>query len=102
MSFTVAQRTREIGIRTALGAQPSSIVSSIAKRAFAQLMVGVMIGVVASGFLIPGQDEVVLRAGTWPVVISLIALGMITVGMLACVSPTRRGLNIRPVEALKG
>lgn len=39
MSFTVAERTREIGIRTALGAQPSSIVAEIAKRAFFQLSV---------------------------------------------------------------
>lgn len=68
MSFTVAERTRELGIRTALGAQRPSIVAAIAKRAFAQLAVGVTIGAVLA--------------------------------MLACVSPTRRGLRMSPVEAL--
>ncbi len=44
MSFTVSQRTREIGIRTALGARPARIVSTIARRALMQLSAGVMLG----------------------------------------------------------
>jgi predicted permease len=103
MSFMVAERTREIGIRTALGAQRSSIVAAIARRAFAQLTVGVTIGAVLASLMLrdvkPGAD--VLQVTNWPVTVPIIAAGVLAVGMLACVSPTRRGLRVQPVEALR-
>jgi ABC-type antimicrobial peptide transport system permease subunit len=103
MSFMVAERTREIGIRTALGAQRSSIVAAIARRAFAQLVVGVTIGAVLASLMLrgvePGAD--VLQVTNWPVTVPIIAAGVLAVGMLACVSPTRRGLRVQPVEALR-
>jgi ABC-type antimicrobial peptide transport system permease subunit len=52
MSFTVSERTREIGIRTALGAQRSSVVFTIAKRAFVQLGLGILLGMpIVAGLL---------------------------------------------------
>lgn len=107
VSFTVARRTRECGIRTALGARPAHIVSAIAKRALLQLSVGVSIGAVLSAgmFSAYGRDGgagAILRTANWPVTVGLIALFVIVVGMLACLKPTLRALRIRPMEALKG
>lgn len=103
MSFTVAQRTREIGIRCALGARPASIVATIARRASLQLMTGVTIGAALTSLLLrgiePGAD--VLQVTDWQVAVPLIALGVVLVGLLACVPPTRRGLRVLPVDALK-
>ncbi len=105
MSFTVSERTREIGIRTALGAQPANIVFAIARRAFLQIFVGVLIGSVLGAVMLPASNSLntgLVRVSNWPLALGLIALSVIVVGMLACVSPTRRGIRIRPMEVLKG
>ena len=104
MSFTVAERTRECGIRTALGGRPANIVSTIAKRAFVQLSIGVSIGAVLSALVLKesaGLNLAVIRTSNWPLTVGLISLFVIAVGMLACVKPTLRLLRIRPVEALR-
>jgi predicted permease len=102
MSFTVSQRTREIGIRTALGARPGRIVVAIARRAFVQLVSGVLAGVALGLWLISqvSGDEST-RGANWTLMLATIAGFVFLVGMLACVAPTVRGLRIRPVEALK-
>lgn len=97
MSFTVAERTREIGIRTALGGKPAAIVSAIAKRAFLQLSAGVSIGATMSALML----SQLLQKSNWPLAVGMISLFVIAVGMLACLKPTLRALRIRPVEALK-
>lgn len=102
MSFTVSQRTREIGIRTALGGQPGQIVLVIVRRAFLQLAAGVAAGALLGVWLLsklvggapPGEIDPAM-------VVVASAAFMFFVGMLACVVPTIRGLRVRPVEALK-
>jgi hypothetical protein len=95
MSFTVAQRTREIGIRAALGAPPRRIITAIFSRAIAQLALGVVLGS-AAAVLIGDQ---VAEEGPW-LVLAIAGL-MMLVGVLACVVPARRGLRIEPTEALR-
>jgi hypothetical protein len=102
MAFTVAQRTREIGLRSALGAETAGIVTVIARRAFAQLTLGVLIAVTASAIFVPkafpGSYQTMSR---WPLALAGSAGIVLLVGMLACVGPTLRGLRIRPMEALR-
>ena len=108
MSFTVAQRTREIGIRTALGGGAGGIVVTVARRALGQLALGVTLGAgvwvtvlqVFTAGVVPGGD--MGRAlNAWPLVM-LATAGVVTlVGLAACLTPTLRGLRIRPVEALR-
>jgi ABC-type antimicrobial peptide transport system permease subunit len=101
MAFTVAQRTREIGLRSALGAEAGGIVSVIAGRAFAQLTVGVLIAVLAGAVIVTKGLPADPATAGWPLALAGAAAIVLLVGMLACVGPTLRGLRIRPVEALK-
>jgi predicted permease len=98
MSFTVVQRTREIGIRTALGAQPRRIVASIFAPVGRRLAVGVAIGGVLAGGITAGAGVSMGRAA--PLMAAVCAI-MLAVGLLAALGPARRGLRIQPMEALR-
>ncbi len=102
MSFTVSQRTREIGVRTALGASSGRVVSAIARRAFLQLIVGTAAGIALALWFL-GQvvdDPSTYAVGPGSIVAGCAAF-MFLVGILACAVPTARGLRIQPVEALR-
>jgi ABC-type antimicrobial peptide transport system permease subunit len=95
MAFTVARRTREIGIRVALGAQPGRIVAGIFSRAFLQITAGVLVGsflAVQMGGLESTRAILLLLAAD--------AI-MLVVGLMACALPVRRALRIDPTEALR-
>ena len=94
MSFTVARRTREIGIRSALGASQGRIVASIFARAFLQIGAGVLVG---SGL------AALLGIGSLREALLLVAADsiMLIVGLTACLVPLRRALRIHPTEALR-
>ena len=102
MSFTVAQRTREIGVRTALGAHPWSIVSTIGRRAAIQLTLGVVLGAPVAAVVLANlsQNPLMMPQNVALVVGSVVA-GTMLVGMCACLVPTLRGLRIQPTEALR-
>ena len=95
MSFTVARRTREIGIRAALGARPGRIVSGIFARAFLQIGAGIVAGS-ALAVLLGVSDS--LRQ-----ILLLLSANavMLIVGLTACAIPVRRALRIDPTEALR-
>ena len=100
MSFTVARRRREIGIRAALGANPRRLLGSIFARASAQLGAGVLAGLGLAGLIaLPLGGE--LFAGKGLLLLPLVAGGMIMVGLLATLGPARRGLAVQPTEALR-
>lgn len=102
MSFTVAQRTREIGVRTALGAHPGRIVATIARRAAVQLGAGLLLGIPWAWVLLGevAGDSMVM-AFHKPTIIAWTLLGAAIVGTVACAPPTLRGLRIQPTEALR-
>lgn len=102
MSFTVSQRTREIGIRTALGARTWEIVSTIARRAAIQLGIGLSLGAVLTWFLL-GEiaNDVIVKTINFPVVIGGTTVLAALVGVIACLSPMLRGLRIEPTDALR-
>ena len=105
MSFTVTERTRETGIRTALGAPPASIVLLVGKRALVQLTAGVSIGAALSAVVLSGfggqAESAFLLPTSWPATVCIVAAFVIAVGMLACARPTLRALRIAPLEAMR-
>jgi predicted permease len=101
ISFTVARRTREIGIRVALGADRAGIVSSVLSRMARRVAIGVGSGGTLGLLLAYGLSEGALRltVGIWTLA-AVYLIAMIAVCMAACVVPTRRALAIQPTEAL--
>ncbi len=101
MSFTVNQRRREIGIRSALGAPPSRLLAGIFRRALGQLAIGAGAGVLVAlllGYYLP--IEVI---GGWNVrgVVPAAAALMMVIGLLATAGPARRGLRVDPIGELR-
>jgi putative ABC transport system permease protein len=94
MSFIVARRTREIGIRIALGAGRGGIVAGIFSRAFLQIGAGLLAGSALAALMGLGSTRQVL--------LLLAADGvMLVVGLAACAVPLRRAFRIDPTEALR-
>jgi len=101
MSFTVNQRRREIGIRTALGAQPAHVLAGVFRRAFGQVSIGAAAGLVLA-FLV-GRYLPTDRFGVpdIPGLPLAAAAFMMLVGVVAAIGPARRALRTEPTEALR-
>ena len=109
MAFTVSRRTREIGVRVALGGSRRRIVTAIFRRPLIQMGLGVLAGISFIAMVTalypysdgPGAGEADgLSAAAIAMQVGYAAL-MFGVCMLACVVPTRRALNIEPTVALR-
>jgi predicted permease len=100
VSFTVNQRRREIGIRSALGAPTRRILTGVLTRATRQLALGVGIGLTVAVVLDRSSGGVLLN-GTGLLLVPATAAFMLVVGLLAAAGPARRGLRVQPTEALR-
>ena len=98
MSFTVAQRRREIGIRMALGAPPQRVMLNVFGRAAWQVSAGVVVGSVLSAGFFVAIGLGALRA--MPLLLAVAAI-MLLVALLATLGPTRRAVRIQAMEALR-
>lgn len=97
MSVSVARRTREIGLRAALGASPRRLLAGIFTRAL--ILVGS--GIVAGNLVIMLAVTLGGDLSDLPAELPITSAVMLTVGLLACVGPARRALRIQPADALK-
>jgi putative ABC transport system permease protein len=102
LSFSVAQRTREIGVRSALGAQAADIVGLVARQALLIVGLGVAVGVAAAlgvarllAAVLHGLSP--YDAVTYVAVPVAIALAAV----LACIGPARRAARVDPLSALR-
>ena len=101
MAFAVTQRTREIAIRSALGARPLNIIRVVVARALVQLTAGVALGAAIGAALVPEMLSGISLAQNWPTMLAAVSAVMCVIGLLACAAPTTRALRIQPVDALK-
>ena len=109
LSYIVARRTREIGVRVALGASARRVMTSIVRRPLTQVTLGVIAGSVLIAVAAIGIQRTTAFSGTeiggmtLGDVALLIGYAILMVGvcMLACVAPTLRALRVQPTEALR-
>jgi predicted permease len=103
LSYTVAQRAREIGVRSALGAQVSDIVGLVLRQSMAIAGVGVFVGMIASMWLARGLQRFLYGVTSHdPVSLGAVALLLIVVAGIASVVPARRAARVDPVKVLRG
>jgi hypothetical protein len=107
LAYTVAKRTREIGVRVALGASARRIITSIFRRPLTQVTMGVVTGgvlVAAAALMLQKTEQFggIKHGISVSDVVVLVAYSalMLAVCLLACVVPTFRALRVQPTEAL--
>jgi putative ABC transport system permease protein len=101
ISFVVARRTREIGVRMSLGARPTDVLRLILADGLRLVITGVVVGVVAALLLTRLLESMVYGISPRdPLVFVLVSLIMIAVSLLACYVPARRAMKVDPIVAL--
>jgi putative ABC transport system permease protein len=102
MAFAVGQRTREIGVRRALGASRWSVVRSVFARNFTQLASGLLLGLGAG---IPFERQLSASLRTIEpggvAVVAAAVLVLAAAAALAAIMPARRALSVNPIDALR-
>lgn len=98
-SFAVARRTREIGVRVALGARPRRVVAEVLGRPLVQVAAGVAAGCLLAGAAVWGLTDGRATARDGVLLVALGA-GMLGVCSAACIGPTLRVLRVQPARAL--
>jgi predicted permease len=102
MAISVEQRTREIGIRIAIGAPPPSVVGLVVRQGMALALAGLAIGI--CGALAFGRflDKLLFGvAPTDPATFAIIAAALATTALIACLIPARRAAGVDPIVALR-
>lgn len=102
MSYSVVQRTQEIGIRLALGARSSDVLKMIIKQGMSSALIGVVIGLTAAFALTRVMASLLFGvSATDPVTFLLVSTLLAAVALFACFIPARRATRVDPAAALK-
>ena len=103
LSYIVAERTREIGVRMALGAQASRVQRMVVGQGARVLLVGVVVGLAVAAASTRALRSMLFGVGALdPATFLGVAGAMVLVGLLAAWLPARRASRVDPVESLRG
>jgi ABC-type antimicrobial peptide transport system permease subunit len=102
LSYMVGQRTREIGVRMALGAQRFDVLSMVLRDGARMTMVGVIIGLVGALGLTRLMATMLFGVKpTDPITFISVAVLLSAIALMACYLPARRAMKVDPMEALR-
>src|SRR5438034_9085809 len=102
IAYAVSQRTREIGVRMAMGAQPGQVLTMVLGEALKLVLTGLLFGVAAALMLMRLLEGLVYGVGMHdPLVFISVNLVMLFVALVACYVPARRAARVDPLVALR-
>jgi putative ABC transport system permease protein len=102
ISYAVSQRTHEIGVRMALGAQAKDVLKMVIWRGMRLTMIGVAIGLAAAIALTRVMKSLLFNvSATDPATFALIALLLIAVALIASYIPARRATKVDPLQSIR-
>jgi ABC-type antimicrobial peptide transport system permease subunit len=102
MAYTVEQRTSEIGVRMALGADRRQVVKMVLRGAFSQVGIGLALGIPAAIAVGKLMTDQLFGVKPWdPIMLTLATLLLGLAGLLASVIPAQRAAGVEPIVALR-
>jgi putative ABC transport system permease protein len=102
MAFSVNERSNEVGIRMALGAEKSDILLLVIKKAFLLTVIGLVIGLVGALIVSRYTSSMLYRISSWDLAtFVLVPLLLFIVSMLACYLPARKATRLDPMKVLR-
>jgi predicted lysophospholipase L1 biosynthesis ABC-type transport system permease subunit len=102
MGYTVSQRTQELGIRMALGAQTRDVLNMVVRQGTLLALVGVVVGVGIALGVTRGLSQFLFGVSPFdPITYSSAAVALLIAGIIAAYFPARRATKVDPIEALR-
>ena len=102
MAYSVSRRTREIGVRVALGARSQDVLTMILGQGLRTALIGIVLGVAGALALTRGVESLLFGVtATDPLTFFVVILLLVTTALLACYLPARRAAKVDPMVALR-